>query len=185
MRRRGKTRSSSRPPPALHYLSLVCSLGLSPRLPFAHSPRASTHLSSLQPCGASRLRTSRTASPRPGSTPPAASGSPPGHVPCLCLIPPENRVHAAGGRITRRCSRLARACSSALRAGSKRPIESVRAGRGLTAGVQPAVEAKVAAQPVGVRSSMRAAGCVATRSRTSLKYRKGSTPASLHPWASV
>lgn len=67
----------------------------------------------------------------------------------------------------------------------KRPIESVRAGRGLTAGVQPAVEAKVAAQPVGVRSSMRAAGCVATRSRTSLKYRKGSTPASLHPWASV
>jgi len=121
VRRRGRTRSSSRPPPALHYLSLVCSLGLSPRLPFAHSPRASTLLSSLQPCGASRLRTSRTASPRPGSPPPAASGSPRGHVPCLCLIAPENRVHAAGGRITRRCSRLARACSSALRAGKRAP----------------------------------------------------------------
>lgn len=121
MRRRGRTRSSSRPPPALHYLSLVCSLGLSPRLPFAHSPRASTLLPSLQPCGASRLRTSRTASPRPGSPPPAASGSPRGHVPCLCLIAPEIRVHAAGGRITRRCSRLARACSSALRAGKRAP----------------------------------------------------------------
>ena len=121
MRRRGRTRSSSRPPPALHYLSLVCSLGLSPRLPFAHSPRASTLLSSLQPCGASRLRTSRTASPRPGSPPPVASGSPRGHVPCLCLIAPEIRVHAAGGRITRRCSRLARACSSALRAGKRAP----------------------------------------------------------------
>jgi len=121
VRRRGRTRSSSPLPPTLHSLSLVCSLGLSPRLPFAHSPRASTHLSSLQPCGASRLRTSRTAPPRPGSPPPAASGSPRGHVPCLCLISPGNRVHAAGGRITRRCSRLARACSSALRAGKRAP----------------------------------------------------------------
>ena len=121
MRRRGRTRSSSRPPPTLHSLSLVCSLGLSPRLPFAHSPRATLHSAFFCLRGASRLRTSRTASPRPGSPPPAASGSPRGHVPCLCLISPENRVHAAGGRITRRCSRLARACSSALRAGKRAP----------------------------------------------------------------
>jgi hypothetical protein len=121
VRRRGRTRSSSRPPPTLHSLSLVCSLGLSPRLPFAHSPRATLHSAFFCLRGASRLRTSRTASPRPGSPPPAASGSPRGHVPCLCLISPENRVHAAGGRITRRCSRLARACSSALRAGKRAP----------------------------------------------------------------
>lgn len=52
-------------------------------------------------------------------------------------------------------------------------------------GAQAAVEAKVFAQPAGVSSSIREAGCVATRSRTSLKYRNGSTPASLQPWASV
>ena len=52
-------------------------------------------------------------------------------------------------------------------------------------GDQAAVGAKAAAQPVGVSSSIREAGCVATRSRTSLKYRKGSTPASLQPCARV
>ena len=52
-------------------------------------------------------------------------------------------------------------------------------------GSQADVGAKAAAQPVGVSSSIREAGCVATRSRTSLKYRKGSTPASLHPCARV
>ncbi len=102
MRRRGRTRSSSRPPPTLHFPSSVCSFGLSPRLPFAHSPRASPHSASFWLCGASRLRASRTASPRPGSPPPAAPGSPRGHVPCLCLNSAEIRVHAAGGRITRR-----------------------------------------------------------------------------------
>lgn len=50
---------------------------------------------------------------------------------------------------------------------------------------QAAVEAKAAAQPVGVSSSILEAGCVATRSRTSLKYREGSTPASLQPCARV
>ncbi len=52
-------------------------------------------------------------------------------------------------------------------------------------GDQAAIEAKATAQPAGVSSSIREAGCVATRSRTSLKYRKGSIPASLQPWASV
>ena len=52
-------------------------------------------------------------------------------------------------------------------------------------GDQAAAGAKAAAQPVGVSSSIREAGCVATRSRTSLKYRKGSTPASLQPCARV
>ena len=50
---------------------------------------------------------------------------------------------------------------------------------------QAAVEAKAFTQPAGVSSSTREAGWVATRSRTSLKYRNGSTPASLQPWASV
>ena len=52
-------------------------------------------------------------------------------------------------------------------------------------GDQADVGAKAEAQPVGVSSSIREAGCVATRSRTSLKYRKGSTPASLQPCVRV
>lgn len=44
---------------------------------------------------------------------------------------------------------------------------------------------KATAQAAGVSWSIREAGWVATRSRTSLKYRKGSTPASLQPWVSV
>ncbi len=58
-------------------------------------------------------------------------------------------------------------------------------GRTAGAGQAAAGAPKVFAQPVGVSSSIREAGCVATRSRTSLKYRRGSTPDSLQPCVRV